>query len=154
MEAVAIRGRRTAAIALLLLTAFLAQGLHATEANAAARGRQTMFSLTNADRAARDRATLSLDVTLSKYAKKHSRDMAKVGHLYHTSDLASKLSGLDWSIGGENVGVGSSLDGLERAFMRSKPHRQNILRTSFDHSAIGVYRDGKGTYWVTVIFYG
>jgi uncharacterized protein YkwD len=154
MEAVAIRGRRTAAVVLLLLVAFLAQGVRATDADAATHRRDTMLSLTNEDRAHHDRHVLSLDAKLSKYAKKHSRDMADEGYLFHTEDLAARLKGLDWSIGGENVGVGSSLDSLEDAFMRSKPHRQNILRKTFDHSAIGIYRDADGNVWVTVIFYG
>jgi uncharacterized protein YkwD len=79
--------------------------------------------------------------------------MATKGYLFHTADLNSKLKGLDWSIGGENVGVGSTLDGLESAFMRSTSHRRNILRTGFDHAAVGVIRSN-GSFWVTVIFYG
>lgn len=154
MEAVAIRGRRTAAVALLLLVAFLAQGVCAMDANAANRRRAAMLSLTNDDRADHDRRALSLNVSLSKYAKRHSRNMADKGYLFHTADLAEKLKGLHWSIGGENVGVGSSLSSLEDAFMRSKPHRANILRRTFDHSAIGICRDDDANVWVTVIFYG
>lgn len=154
MEAVAIRGRKTVAFALLLLVAFLAQGVRATDADAASTRRTTMLSLTNEDRADRDRRALSLDANLSKYAKQHSRDMASKGYLFHTEDLAAKLKDRDWSIGGENVGVGSSLSSLEDAFMRSKPHRENILRKAFDHSAIGIYTDADDNIWVTVIFYG
>ncbi len=80
--------------------------------------------------------------------------MAHAGYLFHTEDLAAKLKGRNWSIGGENVGVGSSLDSLEDAFMASKVHRENILRKTFDPSAIGIYRDGDDNVWVTVIFYG
>ncbi len=154
MDSVAIRGRRTAAIAVLVLAAMLAQGVRADHANAANRHRASMLSLTNSDRAEHGRAALSLDAGLSRYAKQHSSDMARRGYLFHTEDLAAKLKGLDWSIGGENVGVGASLDGLEDAFMRSTVHRRNILRTSFDHVAVGVYVDGDGNNWVTVIFYG
>jgi uncharacterized protein YkwD len=154
MEAAAIRGRRTAAVALLLLVAFLVQGVRASDADAASRGRQNMLSLTNADRVEHDRRALSLDARLSRYAKKHSRDMAHRGYLFHTEDLAAKLKNVDWSIGGENVGVGSSLDSLEDAFMASMDHRENILRKAFDHSAIGIYRDADDNVWVTVIFYG
>jgi uncharacterized protein YkwD len=154
MEAVSIRGRRTAAVVLLLVVAFLAQSVRAPNANAATAQRDTMLSLTNGDRTSHHEAPLVLDDRLSRYAKRHSRDMAKAGYLFHTADLAAKLNGLDWSLGGENVGVGSSLDGLESAFMHSQVHRDNILQTAFDHSAIGVYHDADGNYWVTVIFYG
>jgi uncharacterized protein YkwD len=155
MERVRARGRRPAGVALALLIVLLAQGVSADRAAASSdhRRRAHMLSLTNDDRAQRDKAALKLNAVLSKYAKHHSRQMATKGYLFHTPDLASKLKGLDWSIGGENVGVGSTLDGLEGAFMRSTPHRRNILRTAFDHAAVGVIRSN-GSFWVTVIFYG
>jgi uncharacterized protein YkwD len=37
--------------------------------------------------------------------------------------------------------------------MKSRPHRKNILRTTFDHAAVGVIHSN-GSLWVTVIFYG
>ena len=154
MEAVRTEGRRVAAVALLLVVAFFAQGFVAQHANAATRRRSEVLSLTNTDRTEHDRRALSLNDRLSRYAKRHSRAMAKKGYLFHTPDLASKLDGVEWSIGGENVGVGSSLDGLEKAFMHSKDHRRNILRKTFDHTAIGVIKDADGHFWVTVIFYG
>jgi uncharacterized protein YkwD len=79
--------------------------------------------------------------------------MADAGELFHTGDLAAKLRGLRWSVGGENVGVAPSLDDLQDAFMASKPHRSNILREGYDHTAIGVVQSD-GNFWVTVIFYG
>jgi uncharacterized protein YkwD len=81
--------------------------------------------------------------------------MADAGYLFHSTDeqLVDALKGRDWSLGGENVGMGSSLDGLEGAFMDSKPHRKNILRKAYDHAAVGIAKVD-GTYWVTVIFYG
>jgi uncharacterized protein YkwD len=154
MEAAATGGRRTAAVALLVLVALLANGVRPVDANAASTRREAMLSLTNRDRDAHDKAALSLDTELSRYAKDHSRDMATKGYLFHTEDLAGALKGVNWSIGGENVGVGSSLDGLEDAFMHSTEHRRNILRTAFETSAVGVYQDADGNFWVTVIFYG
>jgi uncharacterized protein YkwD len=38
--------------------------------------------------------------------------------------------------------------------MHSTDHRRNILRKTFDHTAIGVIKDADGHFWVTVIFYG
>ncbi len=81
--------------------------------------------------------------------------MAQKGYLFHTDSdaLIHALQRYDWSIGGENVGVGSTLDRLQSAFMHSKEHRQNIMRKRFDHAAIGVVHSA-GRLWVTVIFYG
>jgi uncharacterized protein YkwD len=52
-----------------------------------------------------------------------------------------------------NVGVEESVDGLQEAFMASRVHRANILRSTFDHTAIAMVR-ARGSLWVTVIFYG
>jgi uncharacterized protein YkwD len=79
--------------------------------------------------------------------------MAEEGELFHSEDLRGVLDGVEWSLGGENVGVGSSLSDLQAAFMASKPHRRNILQKGFDHVALGVVKSG-GNFWVTVIFYG
>jgi uncharacterized protein YkwD len=155
MDRVRARDRRLAGVALALLIVLLAQGVSADRASASAdlRRRSYMLSLTNDDRAQHDKAVLRMNAVLSRYATHHSRQMATRGYLFHTADLSSKLKGLDWSIGGENVGVGSTLDGVEGAFMGSTPHRKNILRTGFDHAAVGVIRSN-GSVWVTVIFYG
>ena len=156
MQGARIRGRGLTVVALLLLLLLFAQGLAANRADASNhlhRRRAHMLALTNEDRVERDKAALALDAKLSRYAKRHSNRMAGKGYLFHSTDLASNLKGVDWSIGGENVGVGTTLEGLEKAFMRSKPHRKNVLRTAFDNTAIGIVRaDGK--LWVTIIFYG
>lgn len=117
--------------------------------------RRTMLSLTNEDRAAHDRKELDFADRLARYAKDHSEAMARKGYLFHSSEgqLRDALEGYDWEIGGENVGVGGSLESLEDAFMASKLHRQNILRESYRHAAIGIAREDDRI-WITVIFYG
>jgi uncharacterized protein YkwD len=115
--------------------------------------RSVMLQLTNESREDRHREALELNRRLSRYAVRHSRAMANRGELFHTEDLAALLQGLDWHVGGENVGVGDSLDGLQATFMESRPHRRNILSDDFDHTAIGVVQSD-GSFWVTVIFYG
>ena len=143
------------AVVLLVLVTLLWSGIatdHA-RAGAAARHRSEMLQLTNEDRADKERAALELDRELSRYATKHSREMADAGYLFHSEDLAGALDGVEWSMGGENVGVGSSLTDLQAAFMASKPHRKNILQKGYDHVALGVVKSD-GSLWVTVIFYG
>ncbi len=146
--------RGTAIAAILLITTLLFSGIATDRARAAAPASPLeMLTLTNVAREHHDRADLSLNARLSRYATRHSRAMAGAGYLFHTENLADKLKGLDWSMGGENVGVGSSLTDLQAAFMRSKPHRENILQKRFDHAAVGVVKSD-GNLWVTVIFYG
>ena len=117
--------------------------------------RRTMLGLTNEDRAAHDRDDLDFAARLARYAKDHSQAMARKGYLFHSSEnqLRGALEGYNWEIGGENVGVGGSLESLEDAFMASKLHRENILRESYRHAAIGIIRED-GRIWITVIFYG
>lgn len=149
-----IRSRTRIAAVLLLCVSALLFGFATDHARAGERhDRRQMLQLTNEARDHKDRVTLKLDRQLSKYAVKHSRDMANDGTLFHTEDLAGLLQGRDWSMGGENVGVASSLSDIQAAFMASKIHRSNILQAGYDHAAIGVV-ESDGSFWVTVIFYG
>jgi uncharacterized protein YkwD len=147
------RSRRQVALVFLLAAVLVSSGVATAPADAGTRLRGQMLRLTNDDRADKDRAALELDVELSRYAKRHSQDMADAGEIFHTDDLAAKLKGRNWSAGGENVGVGPSLPDLQAVFMASTPHRRNILNREFDHVAIGVV-ESDGDLWVTVIFYG
>ena len=155
MTQVLNRSRTRIAAVLLLCCSLLLTGVATDQARAGetASDRAQMLRLTNRARDDNDRDALALNRTLSRYALRHSRRMAEEGELFHTKDLADKLKGLDWSMGGENVGVASSLDDLQAAFMGSKPHRDNILCDGYDHTAIGVVQSD-GNLWVTVIFYG
>lgn len=93
---------------------------------------------------------LSLDPELSKAARKHTREMVDSDLLHHTSSEALRKRVTNWSILGENVGVGSTVTTLHAAFMDSPAHRDNILYRSFRHVGIGVAT--KDRMWVTVIF--
>jgi uncharacterized protein YkwD len=158
MSAVFNAPRKVGATLAVLLSALLFLGLTVPSAAHAEQQfgrRRQMLALTNDDRVARDRSALAFAARVSRYATQHSRAMAEEGYIFHSTDdeLQSAFTGLDWSLGGENVGVGGSLDSLEDAFMASKLHRENILRPEFDHAAVGVVR-ADGRTWVTVIFYG
>lgn len=150
------RGALAAAIA-LLLAGLLVVGTVPGGADAAERsGRRVyMVSLTNEDRAEHDRRALRFQAQVSRYAKHHSRVMARRGYIFHSTEeqLRNALGNVDWSIGGENVGVGGTLESLQRAFMASRLHRQNILRKTYNHMAVGIV-NADDSIWITVIFYG
>ncbi len=97
------------------------------------------------------RGSLRLDAELSRVARLHSREMLKQDKLYHTP--SSKLSHrvTNWTILGENVGVGGDVQSLHNAFMKSQAHADNVLYDSFRHMGVGVVKKD-GTMWVTVIF--
>jgi uncharacterized protein YkwD len=167
------RSRRTrwAGVAVLVLLAFLSTAFTFANSRADAAERTPVLSpvaqgsraemrgdfldLTNEDRAKRDREALRLARVLSRYATQHSRAMADRGFIFHSSedDLRAALEGTEWTAAGENVGVGDSLDDLEKAFMASSVHRHNILARTYDHAAVGIVADA-GRFWVTVVFYG
>ena len=117
--------------------------------------RRHMLALTNHDRANHGRAALSFADRLARYAKSHSQQMADEGNIFHSTgdQLRSALAGYRWELGGENVGVGGSLESLEDAFMASTDHRKNILRKVYKHAAVGIVRQDDRI-WITVIFYG
>lgn len=94
---------------------------------------------------------LKYDPQLSKVARKHATEMDRRNSLYHTPSSKLRRRVTNWSILGENVGVGGSVKSLHRAFMRSAPHRHNILDRNYRYIGVGRRRDG-GTIWVTVIF--
>jgi uncharacterized protein YkwD len=143
----------------LLLSGLLALGVAGVGARANADERfgrrRQMLALTNDDRERRDRDELTFAARLSRYARRHSEAMARRGHIFHSrpGQIRAIMDGYEWSIAGENVGVGGSLPGLQQAFMSSQLHRQNILRPVFGHAAIGIVRDD-GHLWVTILFYG
>jgi hypothetical protein len=97
------------------------------------------------------RGKLRIDPELSKAARKHTGEMIHKNLLYHTTPTQLRHRIVRWSLLGENVGVGNTVSSLHKAFMHSPGHRANILRSSFNHSGVGV-RNAHGRMWVTVIF--
>jgi uncharacterized protein YkwD len=112
-----------------------------------------LLALTNDDRRAAGIESLAPSERLSRYATRHSRRMAELGYLFHSTDaqLRQALRGSEWTAAGENVGVGSTPEGLQAAFMESRAHRHTVLESAYDRAAIGVV-EADGVLWVTVVF--
>lgn len=115
--------------------------------------RARLLRLVNDVRRHHDIQRLDLNVKLSRYAKKHSVDMAQRRRLYHTSDLYSRVRAYHARAWGENVGAGGTVKRVFRAFMNSWSHRGNILDRRFRKTGIGVVKRN-GKVWITQIFYG
>ena len=105
----------------------------------------------NHARATHNVPKLHLDRQLSRVARRHSWEMESRKSLYHTPlpTLGKRVT--KWRILGENIGWGSSVRSLHRAFMRSAAHRANILLSGYRHVGLGVRRNN-GKMWVTVVF--
>lgn len=115
--------------------------------------RRKLFSITNNARRNNGMRPLTLNWRLSSSAATHSRRMAARGTVFHTANLYELVRPFHPSTWGENVGMSGSVARVQKLFMRSAPHRGNILRNAYSHVGIGVVRAG-GRIWATVMFYG
>jgi len=92
---------------------------------------------------------------LASYAQAHVAFMQANG-LQH-SNLARVLP-LGWSIAGENVGVGPTVDSIQMAYLNSQTHAENILDPRFTHygSFTGLSACPGNTveacYWTTSVY--
>ena len=106
---------------------------------------------TNAARSRAGVSKLTLDPQLSKAARMHTREMIKRNLLYHTPNDKLTHRVTNWTVLGENVGVGGTVDSLQDAFLHSPEHKANIVFPQFKYMGIGSLERG-GRLWVTVIF--
>ena len=102
----------------------------------------------NASRDNNGLRNLKPDRHLSRVARAHTNAMVRDWNLYHTPNLGGKVT--RWNRLGENVGYGSRVGSLHRAFMASPGHRDNILGR-YRWVGIGT-RKVDGRLWVTVVF--
>jgi uncharacterized protein YkwD len=154
MQAVIERNRGFARLGILLSLLLLVGFVAPKHAEATVTSSEiSLGSQINKARTSSGRAAMSLNGSLSDYARRWSANMASKNRLYHNSSLAYWLRNWSWRILGENVGVGSSTRQVFVAFMNSAPHRANILDRRFRTMGVGVVvRNGRT--WVTVIFRG
>jgi uncharacterized protein YkwD len=109
-----------------------------------------LFRATNESRIRHNVGRLDEAVRMSRFAERHSEQMAKSKRLWHTSG-PSRYNARCYSWG-ENVGwTSGGIEDLERAFMASPGHREHILDRGFDRVAVGAVKAG-GKLWVTVFF--
>jgi hypothetical protein len=110
-----------------------------------------LFDLLNAERTRSGLPRLAPDPAAAAIARAHSATMARKGKIYHSPALRQgSPADLGSSALGENVGYGPSASQIHTAFMRSPPHRANIMR-SFSAVGVGVRVQG-ATVWVTQLF--
>ena len=143
--------RPRSAVVLGLFVVVLITGVSSPVQAAGLRGK--MLQMVNTIRVHHDLRPLRDNADLSHDARHHSRKMAKQQRLFHSTDLASRVSFYDATSWGENVAKAGTLRRVRDLWMRSPDHRQNILTRSFDHAGVGVVL-ARGWLWVTFEFYG
>jgi hypothetical protein len=133
----------TAAVATATLSAFAAPALAGSEES-------QFISKHNATRSSRGIRTMAVKSDLTSVARRHSARMASKGTIWHNPNLANEVGG-NWTVLGENVGMGPDVNDLYQAFMDSSPHRRNILDPDYNQFGVGVVIS-EGTIYVTIVF--
>lgn len=111
-----------------------------------------IICLVNAERTSRGLSALERDADLAQAARDHSRDMAKRNYFDHTSpggktvgdrvrDAGYGDPGDGWRVG-ENLGWGTGRRAAPNAlvdeWLKSPPHRKNMLKSAFEEVGVGV----------------
>lgn len=123
---------------------------------------RTLVDLANADRSQSKIGTLRINPTLEQVAQMKANDMATKGYFAHTSPEGLnpwhwfKQAGYDFVYAGENLAVNFSDSAeVDKAWMNSPGHRDNILNTKYTEVGIatanGVYQ-GRPTTFVVQVF--
>jgi uncharacterized protein YkwD len=134
---------------------------------------QPVLDQINAARATAKVPALTMSAGLVRSATAHTMVMVGGCGLTHQcsgeADLGKRITaaGVTWTAAGENIGEGgpepatpagivAMAQQLTADMLAETPpndgHRKNILSTSFKHVGISLYRDSKGTVWMTQDF--
>ncbi len=144
-----MKGRRSTSALIIGAIAATLLSLGAPTASANSSYESQFVNKINSERAKKGKSQLVVKSDLVSVARRHSGRMAKEGDIWHNQNLANEVKG--WTVLGENVGMGPSVDSLHKAFMDSKGHRDNILLSDYNQIGVGVVVDD-GTIYVTEVF--
>lgn len=120
-----------------------------------ARAESALLELANRVRAKDELQPLKMDPDLTKAARSHATAMALHQQLSHQfsgePELGQRLaaaSPLFLQEAAENVAMADSVDRVHESLMHSPPHRENLLRPSYNVVGFGVVRKGSMLYVV------
>jgi uncharacterized protein YkwD len=91
------------------------------------------------------------DPSLTDLATEHSWQMARAQQVFHSSDTSLASTPGPWQTVGQNVGSGTQVWRVVRAFMDSPTHRDLILG-DWTSMGYGHVRAGDGNVYVTLWF--
>ncbi|MGH9943018.1 MAG: CAP domain-containing protein [Pyrinomonadaceae bacterium] len=121
------------------------------------------FELINEQRRANGAAPLAWDTELSRVARIHSEEMARRNFFDHVGKDGrgvaerARLCGVTgWRALAENIAYNQGFDdpagfAVER-WLKSAKHRENLLRATFTHTAVGVAEASDGRVYFTQVF--
>ena len=117
-----------------------------------------MFDELNASRREAGREPLQWDERLAQAAREHTRQMIASNKLAHVvggeAPVGERLAatGIRFNRSGENVGYNTDFNDLQRAWMASPGHRENILNPNYNAVGIGVAQAEDGLFYATQDF--
>lgn len=126
--------------------------LHAQRPPSAAE--RQLFDEANRARKAQGLPPLKWDESLAAAARRHAAEMASHGTISHQFPGEPSMpgratkAGAHYSSLAENVAYGQGPDQVEDEWMKSAPHRANILDPSLDSLGVGVTERGGQTFAV------
>ena len=140
-------------IVVVLLASLL---LAATVSAAGGDTERAIIDGVNQERRGRGMQALTPDEALSEVARRYSCAMAQGGFVAHTAPDGDTLSdrlqraGSAYRAAGENLAYIEGPAPAPKAvagWMKSPPHRENILRRDFTTTGVGACRSDRGTYF-------
>lgn len=123
----------------------------------------TVLAAINAQRVPAGAGTLQIHAVLQAMAQAHAQDMAARGYFSHTSPdgvtFEQRLASSGYASGAaaENIGLTTSnaLTDIVDGWLRSPPHRENMLNTTYHGVGIGVASggyQGQPAWYVVAVF--
>ncbi|HWQ42442.1 MAG TPA: cell wall-binding repeat-containing protein [Desulfosporosinus sp.] len=106
--------------------------------------KQSMLDLINQERSKAGVASLKFEEKLQKMAQAKADDMVANSYFDHNSSTYGspfemmKTFGIGYQSAGENLAGNVSIQAAHAALMNSPGHKENILRSSFNHVGIGI----------------
>lgn len=154
MRAERRRATRRATAGAALLVAFALAVAAPLVARARSGDEATLIRMVELSRAAARQPRLVSNEALATVARRQSERMRNAGAIFHNARLGPDVGSAvaSWIIAGENVGVGSSVEAVQAALMRSATHRANILDRSYNAIGVGIVRGADGRLFVTQVF--
>jgi uncharacterized protein YkwD len=127
-------------------------GVQSRKAAVAAYARQA-FTATNLNRSHHGLRALGHDRCLKQAAVRQAEAMARKDEIFHQS-LQRMLRRCHLDLGGENVawGFGSGTAAVDRGWMRSAGHRENILDPGYRLMGIAARQGPDGRWYVSQVF--
>jgi uncharacterized membrane protein required for colicin V production len=121
---------------------------------------ELLFSLINQERSSAGLTPLQRDPALAEVARRHSREMFRLGEFSHVSPTTGSpadriaVANPDYVLSGENIALAQTAQAAHDGIMGSPPHRANVLNPGFTHVGVGALRHAEHGLMVTEEFGG